>query len=337
MRRLPKEDVVQKRQIGPLSVSALGLGCMGMAGTAAAMYGPVDRAEAIATIHHALDIGINFFDTAEVYGPFANEELLAQALAGRRRQAVIATKFGFRIENGRMVGVNSQPAHIRAVCEASLKRLNTDVIDLFYQHRVDPAVPIEDVIGTLAALVQEGKIRAIGLSECSAATLRRACAVAQVAALQSEWSLWERGVEDDIAPTARELGVAFVPFSPLGRGFLTGSVPRAEDLPEGDYRKTDPRYQGTNYDANMAAVAVVKAIAAAHATSPAQVAIAWLLAKGPDVIPIPGCKRRTTLVDTAGAAALHLNPADIAALDAALPHTAGDRYGSRIAMAMSRL
>ena len=187
---------MEHRQIGPLSVSALGLGCMGMAGTAgqAAMYGPVDRAEAISTIHHALDIGMNFFDTAEIYGPFANEELVAEALAGRRRQAVIATKFGFRIENGRVAGVNSQPAHIRAVCEASLKRLNTEVIDLFYQHRVDPAVPIEDVVGTLADLVNEGKIRAIGLSECSAATLRRACAVAPVAALQSEWSLWERGV-----------------------------------------------------------------------------------------------------------------------------------------------
>ncbi|WP_310475801.1 aldo/keto reductase [Sandarakinorhabdus sp.] len=328
---------MQTRKIGPLTVSALGLGCMGMAGTTAGMYGPADRAEAIATIHHALDLGINFFDTAEIYGPFANEELLAEALAGRRHQAVIATKFGFRIENGRMVGVNSQPAHIRAVCDASLKRLNTDVIDLFYQHRVDPAVPIEDVVGTLAELVKQGKIRAIGLSECSAATLRRACAVAPIAALQSEWSLWERGVEDDIAPTARELGVTFVPFSPLGRGFLTGSVPRAEDLPEGDYRKTDPRYKGENYDANMAAVTVVKAVAIAHHASPAQVAIAWLLAKSPDVVPIPGCKRRATLIDTAGAAALHLHPADITALDAALPHTAGDRYGSKIAMAMARL
>jgi aryl-alcohol dehydrogenase-like predicted oxidoreductase len=325
------------RQIGPLTVSAIGLGCMGMAGTSAAMYGIADRAEAIATIHHALSLGINFFDTAEIYGPFANEELLAQALAGRRSQAVIATKFGFAIENGRMVGVNSQPTHIRAVCEASLQRLNTDVIDLFYQHRVDPAVPIEDVVGTLADLVREGKIRSIGLSECSAATLRRACAVHPIAALQSEWSLWERGVEAEIAPTARELGVTFVPFSPLGRGFLTGSVPRAEDLPDGDYRKHDPRYQGKNYDANLAAVAVVKAIATAHGASPAQIAIAWLLAKGPDVVPIPGCKRRTTLIDTAGAATLTLSAADIAALDAALPHTAGDRYGSKIAMAMTRL
>ena len=330
---------MEHRHIGPLSVSAIGLGCMGMAGTAgqAAMYGPVDRAEAIATIHHALDIGINFFDTAEIYGPFANEELLAEALDGRRHQAVIATKFGFRIENGRVAGVNSAPAHIRAVCEASLRRLGTDVIDLFYQHRVDPAVPIEDVMGTLADLVREGKIRAIGLSECSAATLRRACAVAPVAALQSEWSLWERDVETEIAPTARDLGVTFVPFSPLGRGFLTGSVPRAEELPDSDYRKHDPRYQGTNYDANMAAVATVKAIAAAHGASPAQIAIAWLLAKGPDVVPIPGCKRRSTLIDTAGAAALTLAATDIAALDAALPHTAGERYGSKAALAMTRL
>lgn len=330
---------MQTRTIGPLTVSAIGLGCMGMAGTAgqAAMYGPVDRAEAIAAIHHALDIGINFFDTAEVYGPFANEELLAEALAGRRHEAVIATKFGFRIENGRVAGVDSQPSHIRAVCEASLRRLNTDVIDLFYQHRVDPAVPIEDVVGTLADLAKEGKIRAIGLSECSAATLRRACAVAPIAALQSEWSLWEREVETEIASTARELGVTFVPFSPLGRGFLTGSVPRAEELPDGDYRKADPRYQGENYDANMAAVAVVKAIAAVHNASPAQVAIAWLLAKGPDVVPIPGCKRRTTLIDTAGAAALRLTGSDITALDTALPRTAGDRYGSKTAMAMTRL
>ena len=330
---------MQTRKIGPLTVSAIGLGCMGMAGTAgqAAMYGPVDRAEAIATIHDALNIGINFFDTAEIYGPFANEELVAEALAGRRHQAVIATKFGFRIENGRVAGVNSQPAHTREVCEASLKRLNTDVIDLFYQHRVDPAVPIEDVVGTLADLVKEGKIRAIGLSECSAATLRRACAVASIAALQSEWSLWERDVESEIAPTARELGVTFVPYSPLGRGFLTGSVPRAEDLPDGDYRKADPRYQGENYDANMAAVAVVKSIATANSASPAQVAIAWLLAKGPDVVPIPGCKRRTTLIDTAGAAALHLTADDIAALDTALPQTAGLRYGSKAALAMTRL
>jgi aryl-alcohol dehydrogenase-like predicted oxidoreductase len=330
---------MQTRKIGPLTVSALGLGCMGMAGTAgqAAMYGPVDRAEAIATIHHALDIGINFFDTAEVYGPFANEELVAETLAGRRHQAIIATKFGFRIENGRVAGVNSHPDHIRAVCEASLKRLNTDVIDLFYQHRVDPAVPIEDVVGTLAELVKKGKIRAIGLSECSAATLRRACAVAPIAALQSEWSLWERDVEAEIAPTARELGVTFVPYSPLGRGFLTGSVPRAEDLPDGDYRKADPRYRGENYDTNMAAVAVVKSIATAHSASPAQVAIAWLLAKGPDVVPIPGCKRRTTLIDTAGAAALTMSAADIAALDTALPHTAGLRYGSKAALEMTRL
>lgn len=330
---------MEARKIGPINVSAIGLGCMGMAGTGgqAAMYGPVDRAEAIATVHHALDIGINFFDTAEVYGPFANEQLLAEALAGRRHQAIIATKFGFDIADGRVVGVNSQPAHIRSVCEASLQRLNTDVIDLFYQHRVDPSVPIEDVIGTLADLVREGKIRAIGLSECSAATLRRACAVHPVSALQSEWSLWEREVETEIAPTARELGVTFVPFSPLGRGFLTGSVPRAEDLPNGDYRRNDPRYQGDNYDANMAAVAVVRAIAVAQNASPAQIAIAWLLHKGPDVVPIPGCKRRATLIDTAGAADVKLSASDIEALDAALPKTAGDRYGSKAAMAMTRL
>ena len=331
---------METRQIGPLKVSALGLGCMGMAGTAgaAAIYGPVDRAEAIATLHHALDIGINFFDTAEVYGPFLNEELLAEGLKGRRQQAVIASKFGFAIDaNGKTVGVNSRPDHIRSVCEASLQRLGTDVIDLFYQHRVDPAVPIEDVVGTLADLVREGKIRAIGLSECSAATLRRACAVHPVAALQSEWSLWERDVEAEIAPTARELGVTFVPFSPLGRGFLTGTVPRAEDLPASDWRHHDPRYKGANYDAKMAAVTVVRQVAAVHGASPAQAALAWLLAKGPDVVPIPGCKRRATLIDSAGAASLALTAQDIAALDAALPVTHGERYGSKAALAMTRL
>jgi aryl-alcohol dehydrogenase-like predicted oxidoreductase len=332
---------MERRRLGSLEVSALGLGCMGMAGVSgmAAMYGPVDRAEAIATLHRALEIGMDFLDTAEVYGPFANEELLGEALADRREHATIATKFGFRIRDGKASGVDSSPANIRAVCEASLKRLRTDRIDLFYQHRVDPAVPIEDVVGTLADLKREGKIRAIGLSEAGADTLRRAHATHPIDALQSEWSLWERTIETDILALVRELGIGFVPYSPLGRGFLAGTAQRAEDLPEGDYRKTDPRYQGANYDANMAVVAAVRQVADRHNASTAQVAIAWLLAQGPYVVPIPGCKRRTTLEDTAAAATLTLTTQDLAALDAAAPigATAGERYGNPAMLKMVRL
>lgn len=332
---------MDRRRLGSLEVSALGLGCMGMAGVSgmAAMYGPVDRAEAIATLHRALEIGMDFLDTAEVYGPFANEELLGEALADRRDKATIATKFGFRIRDGRAQGVDSSPANIRAVCEASLKRLRTDRIDLFYQHRVDPAVPIEDVVGTLADLKREGKIRAIGLSEAGADTLRRAHATHPIDALQSEWSLWERTIETDILALVRELGIGFVPYSPLGRGFLAGTAQRAEELPEGDYRKTDPRYQGANYDANMAVVAAVKQVADRHNASTAQVAIAWLMDQGPDVVPIPGCKRRTTLEDTAAAATLTLTKQDLAALDAAAPigATAGERYGNPAMLKMVRL
>ena len=334
---------MQTRNLGNqgLAVSALGLGCMGMAGTAgaAAMYGVVDPEEANATIDRALAIGVTFFDTAEVYGPYANEELLGRALKGRRDRAVIATKFGFRIVDGKVAGVDSRPENVRAVADASLKRLGTDHIDLFYQHRVDPAVPIEETIGAMADLVTAGKVRFLGLSEAGPATIRRAHAAHPISALQSEWSLWERGVEAEIAPLCTELGIGFVPFSPLGRGFLTGTQPRAEALPESDYRSKDPRYQGANYDANMAAVTIVKQVAAGHGATPAQVALAWLLAKGPNVVPIPGSKRRVTLNDNVGAAALTLSLTDIAALDAALPPgtTAGDRYGSKIAMAMTRV
>lgn len=332
---------MERRRLGSLEVSALGLGCMGMAGVSgmAAMYGPVDRAEAIATLHRALELGMDFLDTAEVYGPFGNEELLGEALADRRDKATIATKFGFRIVDGKARGTDSTPANIRAVCEASLRRLNTDRIDLFYQHRVDPDVPIEDVVGTLADLKREGKIRAIGLSEAGADTIRRAHATHPIDALQSEWSLWERTIETDILPVVRELGIGFVPYSPLGRGFLAGTAKRAEELPEGDYRKTDPRYQGANYDANMAVVAAVRKVAERHGASTAQVAIAWLLAQGPDVVPIPGCKRRATLEDTAGAATLKLTAKDLADLDAAAPvgATAGERYGNPAMLKMVRL
>ena len=334
---------MQTRKLGTqgLEVSSLGLGCMGMAGTAgqSAMYGAVDLGEAIATLHRALELGVNFFDTAEVYGPFLNEELIGRGLKGKRDQAIIATKFGFRITDGKVAGVDSRPENVRAVCDASLKRLGTDHIDLFYQHRVDPSVPIEDTVGAMAGLVTAGKVRYLGLSEAGPATLRRAHAVHPISALQSEWSLWERGVEAEIWPLCQELGIGFVPYSPLGRGFLTGGMARAEDLPDSDYRKKDPRYQGSNYDANMAAVDIVKGVATGHGATAAQTALAWLLAKGDSIVPIPGSKRRATLEDNAGAAALALTSADMTALDAALPPgtTAGDRYGSAAMMAMVRL
>jgi aryl-alcohol dehydrogenase-like predicted oxidoreductase len=331
---------MKRRKLGTTEVSAIGLGCMGMAGVAgmAAMYGEVDKAEAVRTLHRALEIGVDFLDTAEVYGPFANEAFIGDAIADRRDSAFIATKFGFNIVDGRARGTNSKPDNIRAVCEASLRRLKTDRIDLFYQHRVDPDVPIEEVIGTMAALQREGKIRFIGLSETGAATLERAARTHRIDALQSEYSLWERTVEDDILPVCRKHGIAFVPYSPLGRGFLTGAVQRAEDYPESDYRRGDPRYQGANFDANMALVAEVRRIAAANAATPAQVALAWLLAQGDDIVPIPGTKQVARLEENAGAADLLLSAADLATLDAAAPvgATAGERYGNPAMLAMVR-
>ena len=330
---------MQQRNLGGLTVSALGLGCMGMTGMAGmpAMYGATDEAEAIATVHRAVDLGVTFFDTAEVYGPYTNEELLGRALGHRRAGVKIATKFGFVFEGGAR-GLDSSPAHLRRVCDASLMRLGTDHIDLFYQHRVDPAVPIEDTIGALADLVQEGKIGHIGLSEAGAETLRRAAAVAPIAALQSEYSLWEREVEIDILPVCRELGIGFVPFSPLGRGFLAGTAKRAEDYPADDYRRNDPRFQGANYDANIALLTAVRAVADAHSASAAQVALAWLLAQGDDIVPIPGSKRRATLEDSVGAADLVLSADDLATLAAAatVGGTAGPRYGNPAMLAMLR-
>ena len=333
---------MQRRKLGTqgLEVSAIGLGCMGMAGVAgmAAMYGAVDIDEAVATIHRAIDLGIDFLDTAEIYGPYANEELVGRAIRGRRDQVTIATKFGFRLVDGRAQGTDSTPANIRKVCDASLKRLGIDVIDLFYQHRVDPNVPIEDVVGAMAELVAAGKVRFLGLSEAAPETLRRAHAVHPISALQSEYSLWERTVEPDILPVCRELGTGFVPYSPLGRGFLTGAVKRAEDYEPGDYRRHDPRYQGANFDANLRAVAVVRDVADRHGATPAQVALAWLLHQGDDIVPIPGTKRRDRLEENAGAAALRLTPEDLRDLDAAAPvgATAGERYGNPAMMAMVR-
>ena len=333
---------MQTRLLGNhLRVSALGLGCMGLTGVSGmpAMYGTVDAAEAVATIHRAIELGITFFDTAEVYGPFSNEELLGRELKGKREGLVIATKFGFRIEDSKHAsGIDGSPSNVIRVCDASLLRLGIDHIDLFYQHRVDPAVPIEETVGAMAGLVAAGKVRFLGLSEAGTETLRKAHAVHPITALQSEYSLWEREVENDILPLCRELGIGFVPFSPLGRGFLTGGAQRAEDYPEGDYRRNDPRYQGTNYDANVAMLGVVKTVATRHGVSPAQVAVAWLLAQGPDIVPIPGSKRRVTLEDSAGAVDLALTEADVAELSAAAPigGTAGLRYGNPAMMAMVR-
>src|SRR5258705_11536766 len=278
---------MKKRKLGNLEVSAIGLGCMGMSFAYGTPEERDDR-ESIATIHRALELGVTFFDTAEAYGPYTNEELLARAFQGKRDRVVIATKFGFKFgEKGALTGLDSRPAHIREAVEGSLRRLQTDHIDLLYQHRVDKSVPIDDVVGAMAALVREGKVRFLGLSEAGEQTIRRAHAVHPIAALQSEYSLWERNLEPNIIPLLRELGIGLVPFAPLGRGFLTGAVKRAEDYPEGDYRKGDPRYQGENFDANVRAASAVRELAAARGVTAGQVAIAWLLQKGENVVPIP--------------------------------------------------
>ncbi len=301
-------------------------------------YGVADEAESIATIHRALELGVDFFDTAEVYGPFINEELLGRALKGRRAEALIATKFGFRIVDGKNTGTDSRPEHIREVADASLQRLQTDHIDLFYQHRVDPNVPIEDVAGAVADLVKAGKVRYFGLSEAGEKTIRRAHATHPVSALQSEYSLWERNLEPQIIPLLRELGIGLVPFSPLGRGFLTGTAKRAEDYPEDDYRRGDPRFQGENFDANMRAASLVEKIAEQNGLKPGQVALAWLLQKGDDVVPIPGTKRRVYLEENVAAAGLKLTAAEILQLDKALAPeaVAGPRYNEKMMALVER-
>jgi aryl-alcohol dehydrogenase-like predicted oxidoreductase len=322
---------MEKRVLGRqgLAVSALGLGCMGMSFA----YGEPNDVESVATVHRALELGCDFFDTAEVYGPWTNEELLGRALAGRREQAVIATKFGHDLdENGQRLGLNSRPEHIREVTEKSLRRLGTDYVDLLYQHRVDPAVPIEDVAGAVGELIEAGKVRYFGLSEAAAATIRRAHITFPVSAVQSEYSLWERGLDDEVLPALRELGIGLVAYSPLGRGFLTGTAVRAEEYPAHDYRRNDPRFQGEHFDQNAKAADAVRELAAAKGVTAAQLALAWLLHQGQDIVPIPGTKRRATLEENLAAADIQLAEAELDELK--LP-VAGARYGEAMLRAVN--
>jgi aryl-alcohol dehydrogenase-like predicted oxidoreductase len=329
---------ITKRKLGSqgLEVSSIGLGCMGMNQS----YGPADETESIATLHRSIELGCTFLDTAEAYGPFTNETLLGKALKGLRDKVVIATKFGFKFQVGQRVGteLNSQPDNIRKAVEGSLQRLNSDHIDLLYQHRVDPAVPIEEVAKTVGDLVKEGKVRYFGLSEAGIANIRKAHAVYPVTALQSEYSLWERNLEKDIIPVLQELGIGLVAFSPLGRGFLTGEVKRAEDYPEGDYRRNDPRYQGANYDANVKAAQTVRDIAAAENAKPGQIALAWIFNKNKDIVPIPGTKRRKYLEENVAAVDIHLEAAQIKALDNALApeKVSGPRYAEAMMKTVDR-
>jgi aryl-alcohol dehydrogenase-like predicted oxidoreductase len=317
---------MQTRTLGQgLEVSAMGLGCMGMS----EFYGRADEDEAIRTIHRALELGITFLDTADMYGPFTNEKLVGRAIADRRDQVVLATKFGnVRGENGERLGIDGSPEYVRRACDASLQRLGTDHIDLYYQHRVDQSVPIEETVGAMAELVQQGKVRHLGLSEAAPATIRRAHAVHPVTALQTEYSLWTRDPEEEILPTVRELGIGFVPYSPLGRGFLTGRFQRTDDLADDDFRRGHPRFQGANLERNVELVERVRAIAAGKGVTAGQLALAWVLAQGEDVAPIPGTKRVRYLEENAGALDVELGEDDLRALDEAAPRgaAAGDRY-----------
>jgi len=331
---------VKYRTLGQgLEVSAIGIGCMPMIRGGNINYGgDASIDESIATIHRAIDLGVTFFDTAQIYGPFQNEELVGEAIKGKRDKLVIATKFGFRFDGNTITGVDSSPANIRASVEGSLKRLGIETIDLYYQHRVDPNTPIEETVGAMGELVKEGKIRFLGLSEAGPETIRRAAAVHPIAALQSEYSLWERDVESDILPVCAEHGIGFVPYSPLGRGFLTGQIRSREDLPADDWRRNDPRYSEENFDSNLKIVDAIRAVAERRGVSLAQIALAWLIAQGPHVVPIPGVKRRATMEDSVAAGDLELTAEDVSELNAAVPPGAaqGPRYREQ-GMRMVRL
>lgn len=322
--------VVSRRTLGTgaaaLEVSAEGLGCMGMS----EFYGQGDEQESIAVIHAALDAGVNFLDTADMYGPFTNERLVGRAIADRRDDVVLATKFGNeRREDGSRIGINGRPEYVRQACDSSLTRLGVDHVDLYYQHRVDPSVPVEETWGALAELVAAGKVRHLGISEAAPATIRRAHQVHPVTAVQTEWSLWSRDVEDDgVLATVRELGIGFVAYSPLGRGFLSGTIRSIDDLDENDFRRHSPRFQGENFEKNLELLARVREIATEKGATPSQLALAWVLAQGEDVVPIPGTKRRHYLDENIAALRIELDADDLTRIDAAAPagSSAGDRY-----------
>ncbi|MCL6437758.1 MAG: aldo/keto reductase [Rubrobacteraceae bacterium] len=328
---------MERRALGSqgLVVSEIGLGCMGMS----EFYGTPDEEESIATIHRALDLGINFLDTADMYGPFTNERLVGRAIKDRREEVVLATKFGnVRAEDGTRLGISGKPDYVRKACDVSLKRLGVDHIDLYYQHRVDPDTPVEETWGAMKELVEAGKVRYLGISEAAPETIRKAHAVHPVTALQTEYSLWSRDPEDEILPTCRELGIGFVAYSPLGRGFLTGRFRRFEDLPEGDYRRNSPRFQGENFKKNLQLVDRVRQIADEKGVTPGQLALAWLLHQGEDIVPIPGTKRRRYLEENAAAVEIELTEEDLRRIDEVAPKgaAAGERYPEDAMRAVNR-
>ena len=328
---------MRQRKLGRegLEVSALGLGCMGMS----EFYGNSDERESIATIHRALDLGVNFLDTADMYGPFKNEELVGRAIKGRREEVVLATKFGnMRGEDGSFLGVNGRPEYVRRACEASLRRLGVDTIDLYYQHRVDPNTPIEETVGEMSRLVEEGKVRYLGLSEAAIETIRRAHGVHPITALQTEYSLWSRDPEDELFAVCREMGIGFVAYSPLGRGFLTGQIKSYDDLASDDYRRNSPRFQGENFGKNLELVSRIEQIAAERGCTAAQLALAWVLAQGEEIVPIPGTKRRKYLEENVAALEVEITPEDLTRIDEVAPKgvAAGTRYAEAQMSAVNR-